>query len=94
VGRLDLRLPTPDSHNEGLHQGRGLSFERRPRLDAATDYLPVDAPMGGFPPEATVSLTLDGDGQPRLVLSARTDGGEADLVYPFAHVEAAATPAP
>jgi CubicO group peptidase (beta-lactamase class C family) len=68
--------------------------ELRPRLDASgavTDYVFINPPRGTNPPMMHVALENDG-GQPRVVLTALADPGEADLVYPYELIEA--TPAP
>jgi hypothetical protein len=70
--------------------------ELRPRLDASgavTDYVFVDPPRGTNPPQMHVALESDGDNQPRVVLTALADPGEADLVYRYELIEAA-TPTP
>jgi hypothetical protein len=71
--------------------------ELRPRLNAdgaVVDYLPVDAPLAGFPPQMTFTLEQDATRGPRVVLTIPADPGEADLVYAYEPVAAAATPAP
>jgi hypothetical protein len=67
-----------------------------PRLDedgAVTGYLTVTPPWASNPPEAVLTFEDAGD-QPSLVMSVRSDPGEADVVYTFEPVEGAATPAP
>jgi hypothetical protein len=74
-----------------------LRSELRPYLGAdgtIIDYLPVDPPLGGFPPELTVSLTQDDDGQPQPVLTVLTAPGEAEEIFPYEPVGALATLAP
>jgi CubicO group peptidase (beta-lactamase class C family) len=74
-----------------------LRSEMRPVLGAdgtVTHYLFVDPPLGGFPPEMTVSLTQDDDGQPQPVLTVLTAPGEAEEIYPYEPVGALATLAP
>ncbi len=85
-------------------QAETLTFEvggyrspMRPQLDAGgavAGYLFVDPPLGGFPPEFTVTFERDAADGPRLLLAMTGGPGEADLVYPFAPAGAAATPAP
>jgi CubicO group peptidase (beta-lactamase class C family) len=73
-----------------------LRSELRPHVGAdgtVTDYLFVDPPLGGFPPEMTVSLTQDADGQPQPVLTVLAAPGDAEEVYPYEPVGAVATPA-
>jgi CubicO group peptidase (beta-lactamase class C family) len=74
-----------------------LRSELRPHLGAGgtiTDYLFVDPPLGGFPPEMTVSLTQDAAGQPQPVLTVLTAPGEAEESFAYELVEAVATTAP
>ncbi|MCC6314345.1 MAG: hypothetical protein IT337_10070, partial [Thermomicrobiales bacterium] len=69
----------------------------RPQLGAdgaVIAYLFVDPPLGGFPPELTVSLTRDAAGRPQPVLTAATGPGEAAEVYAYEPVAAGATPTP
>ena len=61
---------------------------------AVTGYVFVDPPLGGFPPPMTITLEEGADTQPRIVLTAPADPGEADLVYPFAPVATSGTPTP
>jgi CubicO group peptidase (beta-lactamase class C family) len=71
--------------------------ELRPRLGAdgaVVAYLPVDAPLAGFPPQMTVTLEQDATRGPRVMLMIPADLGEADLVYVYEPVAAATTPAP
>jgi hypothetical protein len=71
--------------------------ELRPRLDedgAVAGYVLVDPPLGGYPPQATLTFEQSTGGQPRLVLTVPADPGEADLVYAFDPVDATATPTP
>jgi hypothetical protein len=70
--------------------------ELRPHVGAdgtVSDYVFIDPPLGGFPPEFRVTFDQDAAG-PRIVVTLLASPGEADLVYPFAPVGAAATPAP
>jgi CubicO group peptidase (beta-lactamase class C family) len=74
-----------------------LRSELRPHLDAegaVIDYLLVDPPLGGFPPELTVSLALNDSGEAQPVLTVVAAPGEAEEVYPYALVETGATPTP
>ena len=74
-----------------------LRSELRPQLGAdgtVTDYLFVDPPLGGFPPEMTVSLTRDDAGQPQPVLTVLTAPGETEEMYSYEPVGTAATLAP
>jgi CubicO group peptidase (beta-lactamase class C family) len=74
-----------------------LRSELRPLLGAdgtVTDYLFVDPPLGTFPPEMTVSLTRDDDGQPQPVLTVLTAPGEAEEIFRYDPVESVATPTP
>ena len=67
-----------------------------PRTDddgAVTGYLPVTPPWASNPPEAILTFEEAGD-RPRLVMSVRSDLGEADVVYTFEPIELAATPTP
>ncbi|HEU5433997.1 MAG TPA: hypothetical protein VFU81_20170, partial [Thermomicrobiales bacterium] len=66
----------------------------RDAAGAVIGDVPVDPPLGGFPPELRLELAADAASGPRLTLTAKADRGEADLVYPFVRVGAAATPAP
>jgi hypothetical protein len=66
-----------------------LRSELRPHLDVdgtVIDYLFIDPPLGGFPPEMTVSLTRDADGRPTPVLTVITAPGEAEEVFSYAPV--------
>ena len=74
----------------------GLRTQLLPWLDddgAVTGYLTVTPPWASNPPEAVLTLEDDGD-RPQLVMSVRSDPGEADVVYTFEPIEAAATPTP
>jgi CubicO group peptidase (beta-lactamase class C family) len=67
-----------------------------PRTDddgAVTGYVPVTPPWASNPPDAVLTLEDAGD-RPRLVMSVRSDPGEADVVYAFESIELAATPTP
>jgi hypothetical protein len=67
-----------------------------PRLDndgAVTGYLPVTPPWALNPPDVVLAFEDAGD-RPRLVMSVRSDPGEADVVYAFEPIEGAATPTP
>jgi len=69
----------------------------RPRLadDGTVDgYILVDPTLGGFPPQATLTLSQSEDGRPRIVMTALADSGDPDLVYDFDQVASMATPAP
>jgi CubicO group peptidase (beta-lactamase class C family) len=58
----------------------------RPRLNAdgvVTDYLLVDPPLGGFPPQMTIAFERVTGDLPQVMLTVPADAGEADLVYPF-----------
>lgn len=71
--------------------------ELRPLLDDAgtiVGYVPLDPPLGGFPPQMTLNLEHDANDQPTIVLTAPVDPGEADLVYSFDAVSTSATPTP
>jgi CubicO group peptidase (beta-lactamase class C family) len=75
----------------------GFRSELRPLLDddgAVTGYVLMDPPLGGYPPQATLTFEQGTDSQPRMVLTAPIDPGEADLVYTFDLVDAMATPTP
>lgn len=81
-----------------LHLAAGqFSSELRPLLGddgAVAGYIPLDPPLGGFPPSITLTLEQGSNDQPTLVLTAPVDPGEADLVYTFDAVGATATPTP
>jgi CubicO group peptidase (beta-lactamase class C family) len=67
-----------------------------PRTDddgTVTGYLTVTPPWASNPPEAVLTLEDDGD-RPQLVMSVRSDPGEADVVYAFEPIEMTATPTP
>jgi CubicO group peptidase (beta-lactamase class C family) len=67
-----------------------------PRLaddGAVTDYLPVTPPWASNPPDTVLTFEDAGD-QRRLLMSVRSDPGEADVVYTFEPIELAATPTP
>jgi CubicO group peptidase (beta-lactamase class C family) len=67
-----------------------------PRVDdagAVTGYLPVTPPWASNPPDSVLTFE-DGDNRPRLVMTVRSDPGEADVVYAFEPVEGTATPVP
>jgi CubicO group peptidase (beta-lactamase class C family) len=69
--------------------------ELRPRVGAGgtvSDYVFIDPPLGGFPPEFSVTLDQDSGG-PRIVVTVLANPGEAEEVYLFAPV-GAATPVP
>ena len=70
------------------HCGRQLEDD-----GTVAGYVLVDPPLGGFPPELTLTFEQTPT-EPRIVLTLLAPPGEADLVYPFAPVGAAATPAP
>jgi CubicO group peptidase (beta-lactamase class C family) len=75
----------------------GAWSELRPRLDASatvTNYVFVNPPWGTNPPKMHVALEEDATGQPRVVLTAQADPGEAELVYRYEPVDAIATPTP
>ncbi|MCA9880030.1 MAG: beta-lactamase family protein [Thermomicrobiales bacterium] len=59
-----------------------------------SDYLLVDPPLSGFPPQMTFSFETDSAGQPQVILTAPADAGDPDLVYVYEPVAALATPAP
>jgi hypothetical protein len=61
---------------------------------AVLDYLPVDPPLAGFPPQMTFTLEQDANGESQLVLTIPANPGEADLVYDYEPVAAAAPSAP
>jgi CubicO group peptidase (beta-lactamase class C family) len=60
---------------------------------AVTGYLPVTPPWASNPPEAVLTLEDAGD-RPQLVMTVRSDPGEADVVYAFEPIEMTATPTP
>jgi CubicO group peptidase (beta-lactamase class C family) len=69
----------------------------RPLLNddgAVASYVLLDPPLGGFPPSTTLSFEGASDEQPRIVLTAVVDPGEADLTYTFDIVDTTATPTP
>ena len=75
----------------------GSRSELRPQVGAGgtvTSYLFVDAPLGDFAQELTVTLEQDANGGPQAVVTLLAAPGEAELVYPFEPVGAVATPAP
>ena len=75
----------------------GARSALRPRLDdegTVVDYVFVDPPWATNPPKRSVAFAEEAAGRPRIVLTEQADPGEADLVYPFEPVGAAATPAP
>jgi hypothetical protein len=75
----------------------GLRSALRSIRDAAgtaIDDVPTDPPLGGFPQELRLHLEPDAAGAARLLLTAKAESGEADLVYPFVRSGAPATPAP
>jgi CubicO group peptidase (beta-lactamase class C family) len=79
-----------------LFAAGGIRSALRPRAGAGgavAGYLFVDPPLGDFAQELAVTLERDADGGPRPVLTAKDDDGR-DLVYRYAPVAAAATPAP
>jgi hypothetical protein len=47
-----------------------------------------------YTPPLTVTFSEGADGRPHVLLTTPGDFGEGELVYPFAPVGAAATPAP
>ena len=71
--------------------------ELRPRLEddgTVAGYVLVDAPLGGYPPQMTLTFEQSTDDRPRIVLTVPSDPGEADVVYAFDPVDATATPTP
>jgi CubicO group peptidase (beta-lactamase class C family) len=67
-----------------------------PRTDddgTVTGYLTVTPPWASNPPEAILTFDDAGD-RPQLVMSVRSDPGEADVVYAFEPIEMTATPTP
>jgi hypothetical protein len=75
----------------------GFHSDLQPLVDedgTVGNYRFVDPPIVRYTPSLTVALEEGADGRPQLVLTTSGDFGEGDLVYPFAPVEAAATPAP
>jgi CubicO group peptidase (beta-lactamase class C family) len=76
--------------------GQFLS-ELRPLLNddgTVAGYVPLDPPLGGFPPSITLTLEHASNERPTIVLTAPVDPGEADLVYTFDVVGTTATPTP
>lgn len=72
-----------------------MRSELRPLLEddgTVAGYALLDPPLGGFPPQMTLTLEQSTDGQPGIVLTAPIDAGEADLVYTFDFVGTTATP--
>ncbi|MDQ3694779.1 MAG: beta-lactamase family protein [Chloroflexota bacterium] len=72
----------------------GARSALRPRLNdagAVANYVFIDPPWAANPPVMHVTFE-DGGGMPRVVLTARADPGEADLVYWYEPVGAIATP--
>jgi len=60
---------------------------------AVTGYLPVTPPWASNPPDTVLTFEDAADGS-NLVITVRSDPGEADVVYTFESIEAAATPTP
>jgi hypothetical protein len=58
-----------------------------------TGYLTVTPPWASNPPEAVLTFEEAG-ARPTLVMTVRSDPGEADVVYTFEPIEGAATPTP
>lgn len=48
-----------------------------------TDYLIVDPPLSGFPPQGTFVFEQGSDDQPQIVLTVPADAGDPDLVYVY-----------
>ena len=93
VGEMTLAL----REGELVFDTGTLRSALRPQLDAdgtVIDYLFVDPPLGGFPPEMTVSLTQAADGRPTPVLTVIAAPGDADEVFTYEPVGTVATPAP
>jgi hypothetical protein len=53
----------------------------------------VTPPWASNPPDTMLTFEDAGD-RPRLVMTVRSDPGEADVVYAFEPVEGTATPVP
>jgi len=60
---------------------------------AVTGYLPVTPPWASNPPDTVLTFEDAADG-PNLVITVRSDPGEADVVYTFEPIEVATAPAP
>jgi CubicO group peptidase (beta-lactamase class C family) len=93
LGEVTLAL----REGELVFAAGGFRSGLRPRLDAdgtVVDYRFVDPPVARYTPPLTVTVPGGADGRSRLALTTPGDIGEGELVYPFAPVEAAATPAP
>jgi CubicO group peptidase (beta-lactamase class C family) len=74
----------------------GFRSAIRPQVDAdgaVAGYRFVDPPVARYTPSLTVTLQEGADSGPQLVLTTPGDFGEGELVYSFAPVGAAATPA-
>jgi CubicO group peptidase (beta-lactamase class C family) len=92
LGDMTLTFPA----GQLIFEADGMRSELRPQLDAAgtvAGYLMVDPPLGGFPPQLTITLEEAGD-RPHIVITVPADLGAPDLVYPYEPVAAAATPSP
>jgi CubicO group peptidase (beta-lactamase class C family) len=79
-----------------IFEADGMRSELRPQLGAdgtVAGYLMVDPPLGGFPPQLTITLEEAGD-RPHIVITVPADLGAPDLVYPYEPVAAPATPSP
>jgi hypothetical protein len=79
-----------------LHAG-AFHAEMQPLLDdtgAIVGYVPINPPLGGFPPQATLILTRSADDRPQLVLTVPADPGDPELTYQFDPVEGQGTPTP
>jgi hypothetical protein len=58
-------------------------------------YVPLDPPLGGFPPSLSLTFEHDSDDSPTIVLTeAPSDPGEAEVLYTFAALGSSATPTP
>jgi CubicO group peptidase (beta-lactamase class C family) len=79
-----------------IWQAGAIRSQLLPRVDddgAVTVYLPVTPPWASNPPDTMLTFEDAGD-RPRLVMTVRSDPGEADVVYAFEPVEGTATPVP
>jgi CubicO group peptidase (beta-lactamase class C family) len=79
-----------------IWQAGAIRSQLLPRVDdagAVTGYLPVTPPWASNPPDTMLTFEDAGD-RPRLVMTVRSDPGEADVVYAFEPVEGTATPVP
>jgi CubicO group peptidase (beta-lactamase class C family) len=93
LGEVTLAL----RERELVFAAGGFRSELRPRLDAdgtVVGYRFVDPPVARYTPPLTVTFPEGAGGRSHVLLTTPGDFGEGELVYLFAPVAAAATPAP